>query len=108
MFKLLIAAFAAAVLGLGGASLAGSLDLDQASATTGTTTTGTTTTGATTTREAGEDVRGPCDEAEHAGDPRCTGTATNTPRGDDRRGRRGRDDKGSSGRNRSGSNRGKG
>ena len=24
-------------------------------------------------REPGEDVRGPCDEAEHAGDPRCTG-----------------------------------
>ena len=24
-------------------------------------------------REAGEDVRGPCDEAEHANDPRCTG-----------------------------------
>ena len=26
-------------------------------------------------REAGEDVRGPCDEAEHATDPRCTGAA---------------------------------
>ena len=24
--------------------------------------------------EAGEDVRGPCDEAEHANDPRCAGT----------------------------------
>ena len=24
--------------------------------------------------EPGEDVRGPCDEAEHANDPRCTGT----------------------------------
>ena len=23
--------------------------------------------------EAGEDLRGPCDEAEHANDPRCTG-----------------------------------
>jgi hypothetical protein len=26
--------------------------------------------------EAGEDLRGPCDEAEHANDPRCTGAAT--------------------------------
>ena len=26
--------------------------------------------------EAGEDLRGPCDEAEHANDPRCTGVAT--------------------------------
>jgi hypothetical protein len=25
--------------------------------------------------EAGEDLRGPCDEAEHANDPRCTGAA---------------------------------
>jgi hypothetical protein len=51
----------------------------------------TTTVGTTTTedddrggrrdddaREPGEDVRGPCDEAEHASDPRCTGV------GDDR------------------------
>ncbi len=34
--------------------------------------------------EAGEDLRGPCDEAEHAGDPRCTGTATAPMAGDDR------------------------
>jgi hypothetical protein len=26
--------------------------------------------------EPGEDLRGPCDEAEHANDARCTGTAT--------------------------------
>jgi hypothetical protein len=31
--------------------------------------------------EAGEDLRGPCDEAEHANDPRCTGAAV--PRADD-------------------------
>jgi hypothetical protein len=31
--------------------------------------------------EAGEDLRGPCDEAEHANDPRCTGAAAQ--RGDD-------------------------
>jgi hypothetical protein len=33
---------------------------------------------------AGEDLRGPCDEAEHANDPRCTGAAA--PSGDDRSG----------------------
>jgi hypothetical protein len=30
--------------------------------------------------EAGEDLRGPCDEAEHANDPRCTGASV---QGDD-------------------------
>ncbi|HXV34233.1 MAG TPA: hypothetical protein VD769_09505 [Gaiellaceae bacterium] len=39
-----------------------------------------TTTLGTTTPEA-EDVSGPCDEAEHANDPRCTGAA---PADDDR------------------------
>ena len=33
--------------------------------------------------EAGEDVSGPCDEAEHANDPRCTGAATAPAAGDD-------------------------
>src|SRR6185312_3836395 len=37
-------------------------------------TTADTTTAATTT-SAIEDVSGPCDEAEHANDPRCTGAA---------------------------------
>jgi hypothetical protein len=32
--------------------------------------------------EVGEDLRGPCDEAEHANDPRCTGMAV-TPAHDD-------------------------
>jgi hypothetical protein len=32
--------------------------------------------------EAGEDLRGPCDEAEHANDARCTGAAA-APRADD-------------------------
>jgi hypothetical protein len=51
-------------------------------------------------REPGEDVRGPCDEAEHRNDPRCTGAAMH----DDRRGR----DDDHSGRDRSGSNSGPG
>jgi hypothetical protein len=33
--------------------------------------------------EAGEDLRGPCDEAEHADDPRCTGVAAVPAAGDD-------------------------
>jgi hypothetical protein len=33
--------------------------------------------------EAGEDVSGPCDEAEHANDPRCTGAAPTQAAGDD-------------------------
>jgi hypothetical protein len=33
--------------------------------------------------EAGEDVQGPCDETEHANDPRCTGAATAPAAGDD-------------------------
>src|SRR5215212_12103484 len=56
--------------------------------------TGTTTTERTTTTEdnpnrvgdddnAAEDISGPCDEAEHAGDPRCTGQPSNAPQGDD-------------------------
>jgi hypothetical protein len=46
--------------------------------------------------EPGEDLRGPCDEAEHANDPGCTGAVT-TPRGggDDRGGH---DDLGQAGR----------
>ena len=53
--------------------------------------------------ELGEDLRGPCDEAEHANDPRCAGEAT-APRlddddddaaevGDDHRGRDDRGDR---------------
>jgi hypothetical protein len=33
--------------------------------------------------EAGEDASGPCDEAEHANDPRCTGAAAAPATGDD-------------------------
>ena len=33
--------------------------------------------------EAGEDLSGPCDEAEHANDPRCAGAATAPAAGDD-------------------------
>jgi hypothetical protein len=117
------ALFAAAFVA--GGSLAPAEQAD-ASTTTARTTTGTTTTDraevnedrggraarrARVRREAGEDVRGPCDEAEHRNDPRCTGAAAGTRRGHDDdndnhrrgRGRSGGDDGG-----RSGSNSGRG
>ena len=45
--------------------------------------------------EAGEDLSGPCDEAEHANDPRCTGAATTPAAGDDIADDRGDDNSGS-------------
>src|SRR5580765_1165552 len=45
--------------------------------------------------EPGEDLRGPCDEAEHANDPRCTGAAGAEDRGADH----GVDDNGHHGQN---------
>ena len=33
--------------------------------------------------QTGVDISGPCDEAEHANDPRCTGQPTTAPQGDD-------------------------
>ena len=103
-------ALAGAVLGSGGSG-----SDDAASATTGrttiSTTTGTTTrtTAGTTTGRAVEDISGPCDEAEHRNDPRCTGAApmpTTKASGKNRRGK----GKGRSGgdRDRSGSNSGRG
>ncbi|HEX6130199.1 MAG TPA: hypothetical protein VF044_00615 [Actinomycetota bacterium] len=92
MTKLLIGLLSLALVGTGGlvaavggfdVEPAGSVsvpaastdrDTTTAAATTTTdrtTTDRTTTTAGTTT--AGVDVSGPCDEAEHANDPRCTG-----------------------------------
>ena len=120
-----------AILVFAGVAAAGSLPgvsggsddtptLDTPSLATTTTSTGGTTVGTTTGEEPGEDVSGPCDEAEHANDPRCTGTASTDDDngglgrggdddhggdergGDDRSGHGGGDD------DRSGSNSGKG
>jgi len=67
---------------------------------------GTITERGTTTVEDGNDISGPCDEAEHANDPRCTGGASvgssgpgpgrDADRGghDDRSGRSGPDNSG--------------
>lgn len=82
---------ALAASGVGGSSTP-EAQVAPGTSTDDTTTLDTTTTVGTTTtedddrggrrdddaREPGEDVRGPCDEAEHANDPRCTGV------GDDR------------------------
>jgi hypothetical protein len=43
----------------------------------------TTTTGVATLTATVADVSGPCDEAEHANDPRCTGAAAPQPQADD-------------------------
>ena len=61
-----------------------------------TTTEDTTTTAPTTTApQSGVDISGPCDEAEHANDPRCTGAAPQR-RDDDGRQRRDNSGPGSS------------
>jgi hypothetical protein len=77
---------ALAASGVGGGTSTPEAQVAPGTSTDDTTTLDTTTVGTTTTefedrddfREPGEDLRGPCDEAEHAFDPRCTGV------GDDR------------------------
>jgi hypothetical protein len=90
MKKLLIGLLGATVLGTGGYAAASGLDDAQPArtvsipaattiedTTTQSTTTGTTsaetTTAATKAENEVEDISGPCDEAEHANDPRCNG-----------------------------------
>ena len=92
--KILLTLIAAAVLATGawaGTSLLDDSDpartVSLQGATTGATTTAATTAATTT---GAEDISGPCDEAEHANDPRCTGGA----RSDDSSGRSGDDDRG--------------
>jgi hypothetical protein len=83
MRNILLAALAGALVALGVGVLAGA----GASGTDDTTTTTETVTETVEApgpedrhedrgvREAGEDISGPCDDAEHANDPRCTGVA---------------------------------
>lgn len=120
MTKLLVGLLGAAAIGTGGYAAASGLDADPArtvslqvattadTTTDGTTTEGTTTldttTQGTTTQETttsaatttvedeAADISGPCDEAEHANDPRCTdGADDDGGDDDDRSGRRGGD-----------------
>jgi hypothetical protein len=67
----LIATAAAVALALSGVALASS---GSGGGSDDPVTTARTTTGITEV----EDLSGPCDEAEHRNDPRCTGTAANT------------------------------
>jgi hypothetical protein len=93
-----IAAIIAGVLLMAGVALAGTLtSLDS----TNSPTIGTTTLPAVATvsqelrgraNEPGEDVRGPCDEAEHANDPSCTGVAPAAGNDDNGADDRGNDD----------------
>jgi hypothetical protein len=104
MSKLVIGLSALVLLAAGGALAGGALtdstsDFDTTTDTTtqGTTTNDTTTLGTTTTTTEVDDVRGPCDEAEHANDPLCTGAGVPAQRDDDgdddgRGENRGRDD----------------
>jgi hypothetical protein len=87
MSKLVIGLAAFILLAAGGALAGNALtDSSPGVTTTATTVPGTTTnddtTTPTSTLETGEDVSGPCDEAEHASDPRCTGKAPADERGD--------------------------
>jgi hypothetical protein len=85
MTKLLIGLLGAGVIATGGYAAATGLDTDPArtvslpgATSTGDTTTSATTTAGTTTDDA-NDISGPCDEAEHRNDPRCTGVSTPAP-----------------------------
>jgi hypothetical protein len=93
---------ALAASGVGGSSTP-EAQVAPATSTDDTTTVGTTTTefehrDGDDAREPGEDVSGPCDEAEHAFDPRCTGVGDDRDDnggpgdGDDDRGDRAADD----------------
>src|ERR687891_162021 len=63
-----------ALAATGGSDAGGPAPLPASSSTTVDSAT-TSTEGGTTTVEDGTDISGPCDEAEHANDPRCTGGA---------------------------------
>lgn len=91
MNKVLIGLIGAGVIATGGYAAASGIDNAAPARTvslSGATTTSTTTTTAAATTDdivvgnaaaTGEDVSGPCDEAEHRNDPRCTGAAAPAP-----------------------------
>jgi hypothetical protein len=81
MSKLLIGLIGAGVIATSGYAAASGLESDPArtvSLPAATDTVGTTTSAAATTDDA-NDVSGPCDEAEHANDPRCAGSPAPAP-----------------------------
>jgi hypothetical protein len=72
--KAILVALLALTVGVGGVFAAGPLGDDASTGRTIPLTTVDSST--TTTTETAEDVPGPCDEPEHANDPRCAGAAT--------------------------------
>jgi hypothetical protein len=76
MTKLLIGLLGAGVIATGGYAAASGVDADPARTVS---LPSATTTGATTTADTVEDVSGPCDEAEHRNDSRCTGASSPVP-----------------------------
>jgi hypothetical protein len=92
MSKLLAGVIAALIVGVGVAAASSLTASDDDPIRTGTVSTlddstgtiETTETTGTGTTETGEDISGPCDEAEHANDPRCVGGGTATDDDDDR------------------------
>ncbi|HWL32616.1 MAG TPA: hypothetical protein VNP89_03340 [Gaiellaceae bacterium] len=85
MTKLLIGLLGAGVIATAGYAAATGLETDPArtvslpgATSTGETTTSSTSTAGTTTDDV-NDISGPCDEAEHRNDPRCTGVSTPVP-----------------------------
>ena len=95
--KLMIGLLAAAIIGTGGFAFAAGLDDTQSARTVslpGLSTSEDTTTAETTidddvlgtvpaTKTNRLDISGPCDEAEHANDPRCTGAVDDDDDRDD-------------------------
>ena len=85
MRKMLIAALAGALLALAVGALAGAGASNSSDDTTVTETVTDTVEAPKPedagggVREAGEDISGPCDEAENANDPRCAGTPAPAP-----------------------------
>lgn len=88
MKKLVIGLLGAGVAATGGYAAASSLDADPARTVSlpAAATTDDTTAAATTAATTVEDVSGPCDEAEHRNDPRCTGAADDDDHDNDRSG----------------------
>ena len=82
MTKILIGMLSLALVGVGGLVAAVDGFGDDQSVRSGSIPAGTTTAGTTT---SAEDVSGPCDEPEHATDPRCTGNGTAAGGTDDER-----------------------
>jgi hypothetical protein len=84
MMKFLIGLLGAGVLATGGYAAATNTHADppRTVSVPGATTNHDVTTAATTASApaaTAEDVSGPCDEAEHANDPRCTGASASMP-----------------------------